>query len=218
MLKNGYTFSSGEDYGRLQVEKERFHHVELQKDGIVFELHKVMSEKIQNKQSNQIVQKLIEEGLDHVETDVAEGYSFPRFSKGLNGLIILRHIVQHLGEDAGIGLRQILDWMKAIMRMGNFGTKSKKEDEGVNVFYKNKNIFSLLKSLQRLGLSHWSATTKYPILRPFAWIYQIGHYFRKTFSRKHPIKSLRKDLRQSRNKKEMLERLDIDGRETKKYN
>ena len=196
------------------------------------------------------------------------------FPKALNGLILLRHIVQHLGtRGQGLGLRQILDWMMFvdcyidddywktefesvvseaglkttaitftrmcqlylglkeenltwcmeadtelcekwldnIMKMGNFGRRTLEENRGVNVFLRNRNIFAFFKSLQKLGLEHWERAYTHPALRPFAWIYQIGLYVKQTFSRKNPIRSLRSSFVKSKEKKELLDKLEIEG-------
>lgn len=102
-------------------------------------------------------------------------------------------------------------WISSIMKMGNFGRKSIKENLGVNVFFRNRNVFVFLKSLQSLGLEHWEKAYTYPALRPFAWVYQIGLYVKQTFSRKSPIRSLRKSFIKSKEKRDLLDRLEIKG-------
>ena len=193
------------------------------------------------------------------------------FEKKLSGLIILRHIIQHLGGSKSVGLRHVIDWMmfvkenvddifwnseyadyldavnlkdaaiifarmaqiylgldenitwckeaddqlckdwmEQILASGNFGRKNKKAEEGARVFYKNKNVFAMIKSLQELGVKNWAPAQKHKILRPFAWAYQAGRYARKGLGRKAPIKSLKQDMAKSKDKKELMDRLNIN--------
>lgn len=36
-----------------------------------------------------------------------------------------------------------------------------------------------IRKLQQRGLKNWPAAQKHKILRPFAWCYQLGRYFKK---------------------------------------
>ena len=99
--------------------------------------------------------------------------------------------------------------MEQILASGNFGAKQTAADEGVGVLYKNKNVFTMIGSLQRLGLAHWEPARKHRVLRPFAWAYQVGRYARKGLGRKAPIKSLKQDMAKSKSKKELMDRLNI---------
>ena len=87
---------------------------------------------------------------------------------------------------------------------------------GANVILKNKNFFAFLKSLQGLGLEHWEKAEKYPVLRPFAWMYQIRRYVKKALRRKAPIRSLRNDFEKSKERKNILEGLEIEGLQKEK--
>ena len=289
LKENGYEYALDEAYGELHKNKEQYHHVELSKSDVVFELHKRMSDTIQGKETDEEIESLIMEGMDHIEMGCIGEYEFPMFEKKLNGLIILRHIIQHLGGSKGVGLRHILDWMmfveknvddaywngefaayleevnlkdaaivfarmaqiyfgmdesitwckidnknesslqdandkakaqaeldtlcegwmEQIMASGNFGAKMTKEDEGASVLYKNKNLFTMLGSLQHLGLENWAPAREHKILRPFAWAYQVGRYARKGLGRKAPIKSLKQDMAKSKDKKELMAKLKI---------
>lgn len=289
LTQNGYEYALDDVRGEIHKEKEEFHHVELSKGGIVFELHKRMSDTVQGKEMDEKIESLIMEGMDHIETGRIGQYEFPMFEKKLSGLIILRHIIQHLGGSKGIGIRHILDWMmfvekhvddaywesefaeyldkvnlkdaaivfarmaqiyfgmdesitwckidnknesslqeakdkadvqaerdrlcegwmEQIMAQGNFGAKMTKEDEGASVLYKNKNVFTMIKSLQRLGMENWAPAREHKVLRPFAWVYQSCRYVRKGLGRKNPVKSLKKDMAKSKDKKELMEKLNI---------
>ncbi|MBP5772775.1 MAG: nucleotidyltransferase family protein [Eubacterium sp.] len=283
---NGYEFAT-KSKGQIHLENNKYHHVELKKNDIIFELHRRMSDTVQGKDTDQKIEALIQEGMDNIQTGKVGTYKFPMFEEKLNGLIILRHIIQHLSENKGIGLRHIIDWMQfvekhvdddawqntyakyfdavhlkeaaivfarmgqiylgldpsiawckgytpantlreaaehtqtetdklakawmeQILASGNFGAKQTKEDEGAGVLYKNKNVFSMIKSLQSLGVSNWEPARKHKALRPFAWAYQTGRYARKGLGRKNPIKSLKQDREKSNYKKGLLKGLKID--------
>lgn len=64
--------------------------------------------------------------------------------------------------------------------------------------------------LQQTGLMKWNATKKYPILRPFAWIYQIIHYVIKGSNELLHGKNILKEFKSSDEKQEILRRLGID--------
>ena len=271
LLQNGYKLAGDETIAQMHVEKEKYHHIELEKNGVTFELHRRMSDTVQGKELDQMIENLIMEGMNHIEMAKVGAYEFPMFEKKLNGLIILRHIIQHIGEDKSVGLRHVIDWMtfvekkvddqfwseefeeyldkvklkdtakvfarmaqiylgmsdqiswckdaddtlcqrwmEQIMESGNFGMKKTDADQGASVLYKNKNIFTMIGSLQGLGMQHWEAARKHKILRPLAWAYQVGRYARKGLGRKNPVKSLKQDMDKSNYKKEMLKGLKID--------
>ena len=271
LLQNGYKLAGDETIAQMHVEKEKYHHVEVEKGGVTFELHRRMSDTVQGKELDQKIEDLIMEGMNHIETGRVGAYEFPMFEKKLNGLIILRHIIQHIGEDKSVGLRHVIDWMtfvekkvndqfwseefeeyldkvklkdtakvfarmaqiylgmsdqiswcedaddtlcqrwmEQIMESGNFGSKQTEADQGAGVLYKNKNIFTMIGSLQGLGMQHWEAARKHKVLRPLAWAYQVGRYARKGLGRKNPVKSLKQDMDKSNYKKEILKGLKID--------
>ena len=287
LRENGYDFAEGKSKGQMHLDEEKYHHVELKKGGILFELHRRMSDTVQGKETDAKIEALIQEGMDHIQTGQVGEYEFPMFEEKLNGLIILRHIIQHTGQSKGVGLRHVIDWMQfvekhvddrawqetyakyldavnlkdaaivfarmgqmylgldksidwckgttpattlreaaeqeqneiaklatawmeQILASGNFGAKQTAADEGAGVLYKNKNIFTMIGSLQRLGMEHWEAARKHKALRPLAWAYQAGRYARKGLGRKNPVKSLKQDMDKSKYKKDLMEKLKIN--------
>lgn len=64
--------------------------------------------------------------------------------------------------------------MNYILEKGNFGQKSGETGKIASVYLDMSNPIRVFKRLQDGGMSRWSAARKYPALRPFAWIYQIG--------------------------------------------
>ena len=91
---NGYSYFGEND-----------RHYEYMKNGMEFELHSKFSIEYYND-----VDQILLNGLNNSVEYILGGYSFSGLPTYENGLVLLGHIMQHL-KIAGIGLRQILDWM-----------------------------------------------------------------------------------------------------------
>lgn len=100
MKKNGYALAEPED-------SEDYHYA-LEKNGVVFELHRKLA-KLPEDRGGKILMACIHEGLDHREWHPIDEYQIPVLPWLPNGLVLLYHIRQHLTN--GLGLRQIIDWM-----------------------------------------------------------------------------------------------------------
>ncbi len=70
--------------------------------------------------------------------------------------------------------------LEVILSHGNFGRK-KGEEQAVERVRANVRRKGLFNYLQTAGLNRWSAAKKYPVLRPFAWIYYLGCWAHKGF-------------------------------------
>lgn len=121
-----------------------------------------------------------------------------------------------------LGLRENLTWchsaddalcqdlMDHILKQGNFGRKQPTGyNKTVSLLSTAKNIPALFRVLQRYGRINWPATEKYPILRPFAWLYQICRYLCKGFQVNHPILHLRQALKNEHGQDILFDRLGI---------
>lgn len=95
IYENGYTKIN--DNGR---------HIELQKDNILFEMHRYFSKTGQEDLDNIIIQE-----MSNAKCCEVGGVLFPCLPDQVNGLVILQHIRQHFVRNGGLGLRQIIDWM-----------------------------------------------------------------------------------------------------------
>ena len=84
-----------------------------------------------------------------------------------------------------------------IMDKGSFGRKSGKKGQVASVYLRAKNPFKLFGMLQRAGKHNWAAAKKHPILRPFAWAYQI--------------KKTRSDLKKGNISTDEMKKLRSDG-------
>ena len=110
--------------------------------------------------------------------------------------------------DAGDDLAaELLDY---ITGQGNFGRK-----DGSDVAHvlntSRGSILSRLRYEQKSGLVHWKAARKHAVLRPFAWIYGIGHHAR-VMTKRGLWKRLRGDLIASRQQSGLLDRLNVKQR------
>ena len=59
-----------------------------------------------------------------------------------------------------------------------------KDDQGAKILEGIHNPIHLFNTLQKRGEKHWKLQKKYPIFRPFAWIYTCCRYIQKTSRKK----------------------------------
>jgi len=85
----------------------------------------------------------------------------------------LRRFVEDTGE---YPIEELIEY---IFEKGNFGKKSGQEGKVASVFMVVTNPVRLFKRLQDGGMSRWKAAGRHKVLRPFAWIYQIGFILRE---------------------------------------
>lgn len=96
--QNGYVFNDADPSG--------FHHRAYTKNGVEIEIHRRLGSV---PEKNESLIALFEDGIGKRQTASIGKFSFPVLPAELNGLVLLLHINQHLR--AGLGLRQIIDWM-----------------------------------------------------------------------------------------------------------
>ena len=121
-----------------------------------------------------------------------------------------------------LGLRTDLHWcqcaedslchdlMAHILKQGNFGRKlPQKHNKAVSILSTAKNIPALFRILQNYGLHNWTASKKYPFLRPFAWLYQIFRYLRLGLRQKHPVRYFLYALKNEHSQDILLDRLEV---------
>ena len=85
------------------------HHMNLTKNGVLFEMHKRPAGTMRKYSSdNQKVIDYFNEGLNCTDTMELYGYTFPVLDPVRNGLMLLMHTAGHLQN--GIGIRHLLDW------------------------------------------------------------------------------------------------------------
>ena len=100
--------------------------------------------------------------------------------------------------------------MGLIIESGNFGRKQGPDTrKSVNTLLAARNFSALFHRLQYRGTNNWTLLKKYPYLKPFAWLYQLIRYIRKGLLQEQPFRSLVQDMKASRNKDDVLSRLEV---------
>ena len=66
-----------------------------------------------------------------------------------------------------------------------------------------------IRILQQEGCKNWKAVSRFPILKPFAWLYQLFRYIIRGLRTKHPIAFLRDATKRSRTQGDFLEALGV---------
>ena len=123
-----------------------------------------------------------------------------------------------------LGLRTETDWaaqaepelcqdlLEYLLEKGNFGQKQGTEGHMEEVFQDASNSVRLLRRLQRGGLIHWQAAREHRLLRPFAWIYQIGRILKQR--KKWKLNELQRQKAAGASQREMLRRLGLGQDQT----
>lgn len=124
-----------------------------------------------------------------------------------------------------LGLSQSITWCdradpelvdelrEYLFEQGNFGrhreSNSQKTMTVMRQFFRPSNIFSYLT---RGGMSHWKAAQRYPFLKYFAWIYQIGYLLRSGIKRGVHMQTFLDELEESRERDAFLKKLEVTRR------
>lgn len=99
------------------------------------------------------------------------------------------------------------DLMMFIMDQGNFGHKKNNDDKMAKVLSGYPTIFMLFEKIQKTGEKEWEPVQKYPILKSFAWIYEVRKIVESyILKRRNLLKTLR-NLRTARLRKRMFKKL-----------
>ncbi len=102
---------------------------------------------------------------------------------------------------------QLFDY---VLSCGNFGCKwTDDSDLGKWFFSHARGPISTFKLLQERGRINWKATQKYRVLRPFAWIYQMGKYFIKGFGQNGSLKSLFQEYKEANKRVNLFYTIEI---------
>ena len=101
---------------------------------------------------------------------------------------------------------KLLDY---VLTKGNFGkNKNSASSRTISALnYGGRNLIARFKYEQLSGLSHWKAAGKYKILRPFAWIYGIGHHMAMLKQDGETVQSIINGIKESKQQRKLLEGL-----------
>ena len=115
----------------------------------------------------------------------------------------LRKIVE---EDAALPVDAL---MAFILERGNFGQKAG-FDGRINSFaLASTGKGGLYKRLRLRGLERWKAARKYPVLRPFAWIYQIFWILGELLRSKKSPRAILKHVRHGMQQRQLIDALGL---------
>ena len=99
--------------------------------------------------------------------------------------------------------------MSYILEKGNFGHKAGPEGRTASVTLKSVERGYLLKRLQTGGLRRWNAAKKYPVLRPFAWLYQSFRIIRIFIENKVGPKKIMEERKKGLKQRELIASLGL---------
>ena len=102
------------------------------------------------------------------------------------------------------------DLMNYVIACGNFGESSSVENgPGARLISYSRTPAAFFRLLQERGLVNWGISHKHIILKPFAWIYQIGRYFRNIFRRNHAVTELKTDIKAAQRRVALFDALGV---------
>lgn len=98
-----------------------------------------------------------------------------------------------------------------IYTMGNFGRKLEANGKSAAGMLRDRSLWQVLGSLQKVGLDNWALCHKHPWLKPFAWLYQIFLYFYRIITERYnmSIALVRKERRRVRKTLELMKKLGL---------
>lgn len=100
--------------------------------------------------------------------------------------------------------------MELILSSGNFGNKwTSDEAVAITVFTYINGPVATVKWLQESGLKNWKAAHVFPVLRPFAWIYQGIRYAIRGIRQEGSISKLREEYEDSMKRTELFRALGV---------
>lgn len=102
------------------------------------------------------------------------------------------------------------EMMELILSSGNFGYNWT-SDEAVakTVFTYCRGPLATFKWLQESGLKNWKAAHVFPVLRPFAWIYQGIRYVIRGITQEGSISKLREEYKDAAKRTELFRALGV---------
>ena len=102
---------------------------------------------------------------------------------------------------------QLMDY---ILSCGNFGKKRMNDEDVVtNVFVYTRTPLSALRLLQERGLVNWKVCRKYPLLRPFAWAFQLFRYLISGLRQRHAVPKLKQEYYIASQRKQLFDELGV---------
>lgn len=117
------------------------------------------------------------------------------------------HAFALAGDDRAAG-----ELLRIVLSDGNFGRKDAQRVNAVRILSAGLTVRGFFENLQSAGLANWKAAGKYPVLRPFAWIYQFGRYTSQFISSGETPAGFFEDMRETRRRAALLKKLRVTRR------
>ena len=101
------------------------------------------------------------------------------------------------------------EFMAFILEKGSFGIKAGLDGKITAVSLSSSDHGGIFRRLQIGGLYQWEAAKKYPILKPFAWLYQAGRILIIIIKNKIGLKRLMKQKENVLEQRKLIEALGL---------
>ena len=101
-----------------------------------------------------------------------------------------------------------------VIEKGNFGRKADVDGRMSAFVLTAPGTGGYFKRLQSGGLSHWKAAKRYRVLRPFAWLYQIGRILVILVKNRKSPKDILKQRKHGAEQLRLLEELGLQPDKT----
>lgn len=99
--------------------------------------------------------------------------------------------------------------MDYVMSCGNFGVKRLAEGPGATLLTYARTPRSVFRLLQERGIVNWEAAKKYKVLRPLAWIYQVGRYIKNGIGREEATTKLKAEIDEANSRIALFDELAV---------
>ena len=101
-------------------------------------------------------------------------------------------------------VEELLDYF---FECGNFGHKDPTNNTIAMVLSHGRGVGGFFRNLQQRGMENWKLLQRIPLLKPFAWVYQLGRYIKLGF-RVGGIKTIQSNIEKSTKRNQLLDNLE----------
>lgn len=115
-----------------------------------------------------------------------------------------------LGGCETVDIKVCDELMEYIMEKGNFGRKSGETGKIASVYLDMSNPIRMFKRLQAGGMLNWSAARKHGYLRPFAWLFQIGHISKRLIKKRITLQDMAEQHTEGVKQRELIKKLGLE--------
>ena len=142
--------------------------------------------------------------------DMAQGIGLEKLAIATTHMCEIYLGLPERGWCAGADEKLCEQFMNYTLACGNFGNKWIDEDRIVeNALTRARNPKAAFRLLQERGLINWHAARKHRILKPFAWIYQLGRYISRGVHREEATGKLMAEYKAAKQRNTMFDKLGV---------